>query len=310
VPERVADGIRQMAELPFAGLVLAGTGALLAAFAFIWRNWRRARLLEDTPTARIRSAPQGYVELEGEGRPLPGPPIVAPLTGTPCLWYRYRVEIEEEDSHGQAVHRRWRTLASGVSDALFEVDDGTGRCVIDPEGAEVVPDVSDTWYGDTPKPAAGPKRLGRLTIGSGDYRYTEERLLPGHLYAVGWFESVRPGDGDLRAEISARLRAWKQDPGMLLRRFDRNGDGEIDAAEWEHARAEAERETLAERAERAVQSATHLLRLPTDGRPFILSAEPQARLAGRFRRRALGALLATALVALALGWVLWARFSA
>ncbi len=304
----VADGIRQMADLPYAGLVLAVTGALVAAFAFIWRNWRRARLLEDTPTARIRSAPQGYVELEGEGRPLPGPPIVAPLTGTPCLWYRYRVEIEEEDGHGQAAHRRWRTLASGVSDALFELDDGSGRCVIDPEGAEVVPHVSDTWYGDTPKPAAGPRRIGRLIVGSGDYRYTEARLLPGNLYAVGWFESVHPGDADLRAEVAARLRAWKQDPGMLLRRFDRDGDGGIDAGEWEQARVEAEHETLVERAERGVQSATHLLRLPADGRPFILSAEPQAQLAGRFRRRALGALAATLVVALALGWVLWARF--
>ncbi|MHB8534336.1 MAG: hypothetical protein ACYDBW_02700, partial [Sulfuricaulis sp.] len=35
-----------------------------------WRTWRHVsdiRLIQDTPTARIRSAPQGYVELEGLG---------------------------------------------------------------------------------------------------------------------------------------------------------------------------------------------------------------------------------------------------
>src|SRR3989344_2532101 len=54
-----------------------------------WRTWRHVshiRLVEDTPTAQNRSAPQGYVELEGNGKLMDGPPIIAKLSGLPCVW--------------------------------------------------------------------------------------------------------------------------------------------------------------------------------------------------------------------------------
>src|SRR4030067_2822595 len=69
---------------------------LTAGSAFCsWRTWRHVshvRLIEDTPTAKIRSAPQGYVELEGLGKLMDGPPIIARLTGLPCVWDRYTIE--------------------------------------------------------------------------------------------------------------------------------------------------------------------------------------------------------------------------
>ena len=54
--------------------VAVGIGiAVLAAGSVYccWRTWRyvnHIRLIEDTPTCKIRSAPQGYVELEGLGK--------------------------------------------------------------------------------------------------------------------------------------------------------------------------------------------------------------------------------------------------
>ena len=71
--------------------------ALLAAGSGYssWRTWRlvsHIRLVEDTPTAKIRSAPQGYVELEGVGKLMDGPPIIAKLSGLPCVWFRYKIE--------------------------------------------------------------------------------------------------------------------------------------------------------------------------------------------------------------------------
>lgn len=289
--DRLAQEIRSLPDPAFYGLVALLAGLVLFAFYAIWRNLYRARLIEDTPTARIRSAPQGYVELEGEGLLLPGMPVVAPLTGLPCLWYRYRVERERRHTdHRGRTHTTWETVDSGVSEAIFALEDGTGRCVIDPDGAEVVPDAKDVWYGSSRRPVAGPgSSPGFFTAGR--YRYTEERLLPGHLYAIGWFQSVRNADGDTRAELSALLRAWKRDPVRLHQRFDRDGDGQIDAREWEVARAEAEREVLEARARRAAEPATHLLGRPPDGRqPFILSATPQEDLSSRYRRRALLAL--------------------
>jgi len=49
----------------------------LVAFYLSFRYWYRARLIEDVPTARIRSAPQGYVELEGTGQPLETAPLIS-----------------------------------------------------------------------------------------------------------------------------------------------------------------------------------------------------------------------------------------
>ena len=57
--------VRTATTLEFAGAVAAalavGGLALRAAFTFLTRR----RLIEDTPTALIRSAPQGYVEING-----------------------------------------------------------------------------------------------------------------------------------------------------------------------------------------------------------------------------------------------------
>ena len=52
----------------FWQLALAVAAPLCFYFGF--RNWRLARLIDDTPRSRIRSAAQGYVELAGAARPL------------------------------------------------------------------------------------------------------------------------------------------------------------------------------------------------------------------------------------------------
>ena len=46
-------------------------------FAFRWLHI--ARMIEDTPTSRVRSAAQGYVEVAGRCRPLDGARNLAPL---------------------------------------------------------------------------------------------------------------------------------------------------------------------------------------------------------------------------------------
>jgi len=96
----------------FALLGGASAAGFYAAFRFLFR----LRLIEDTPTSLIRSAAQGYVELQGRGELLPGPPIVAPLTGLPCVWYRFKVEerVADYDSRG-GTNSRWRTINSGIS---------------------------------------------------------------------------------------------------------------------------------------------------------------------------------------------------
>ena len=77
----------------FIGVVVTTlvAGAAFSAYQ-AWRNLCVVRLIEDTPAAKIRSAPQGYVEIEGIGRMMDGPPIIAKVSGLPCVWYRYKIE--------------------------------------------------------------------------------------------------------------------------------------------------------------------------------------------------------------------------
>ena len=289
-------------------LLVLATGT---AFYFIWRSLHRARIIEDTPTARVRSAHQGYLELEGEGRLLDGTPIVAPLTGTHCLWYRYRIQHREShrDSRGHS-RTTWNTIQSGVSDGLFALDDGTGRCIIDPDGAEVVTVTNDVWYGHDVFPRQGPPASKSwFRLGSGDYRYTEERLMPGPVYALGWFNTVRTAQGDVNSEVALLLRDWKSDQSGLLSRFDRDGNGIIDAGEWDAAREAALQEVIRLRSHRPHAPASHVLaRAPSGRHPFLISAVPQQVLTARFRRRALIALILTFVGVAATVFYVGARF--
>lgn len=286
------------------------TCALLAAatLAGVWlgfRRLRRARLIEDTPTQRLRSAAQGYVELEGTARWMPGPEIRAPLSRTPCVWWRYRIE----QRRGSGKNARWHRLEGGVSDDLFLLDDGTGECVIDPEGAQVYPDVRRQWRGATRRPLRIPSAdrgwLGRLGIGFGSYRYSENLIsLQAPLHALGSFSTVRAArEADDKAAVRELLAEWKRDREALLARFDADGDGDIDMQEWENARAEALETVRRQRAEQAEPPDTHVLRKPADGRAFLLSTWPQDKLA-RYKRISAAFLLAGA----AVGGVLLAIF--
>src|SRR3546814_9740285 len=64
---------------------------------------------------------------------------------------------------------------------------------------------------------------------------------------------------------------WKRHHRELLRRFDRNGDGEIDVQEWDTARAAAIAEVRAAQLERSVQPDLHVLCKPSDHRRFLIS---------------------------------------
>ena len=222
------------------------TLAFLASFYFAFRSLARARIIEDTPTSRIRSAHQGYVELNGVTEYLDGQALVAPLTNKPCCWYRYSIQKKSD--------KNWRTLESETSSAAFLLRDETGFCIIDPDGAEVSADLTKTWNGSTRRPpgaAAASNLAGRtagldltMDLGAG-CRYSEEWIPEGSpLYALGLFRSLDEVDHreSRRGIMLDLLRQWKQDPEGLLARFDRDRDGRIDPEEWERARESAREE--------------------------------------------------------------------
>ena len=57
----------------------------------------RLRTIRDTPTSKIASAAQGYVELTGHGRPFGEQPLLGKLSLLPCLWYRYKIERRDSE---------------------------------------------------------------------------------------------------------------------------------------------------------------------------------------------------------------------
>jgi len=276
----------------FGIALLAGAAAFAA-----WRAWRdlhSARTIEDIPTSKIRSAPMGYIELEGAGKLMDGPPIVAPLSGLPCVWYRYRVEEQVTTYNRGRAQRRWQVVDKGESTETFWLEDDTGRVVIDPEGAEVTPKHKDVWHSSSGMSRA-PLRTNFITAflaahtSGNPHRFTEWRINPGEeLYALGLLKNLGSlmGHTTVDEDVRGLLQEWKRDQAALKERFDLNQDGRIDEKEWMLARAQARREVLRARTEQQ-QTFSEGINLvgPTNdsSRPYILSAYPQADIVKRYQ---------------------------
>lgn len=312
-----ADTVRHAAPGPYlfsaAVSLIVALASLYGAFTFL----KRKRLIEDTPTALIRSAAQGYIELEGRAELMDGDPIYAPLSNRPCVWWKYRVEQRQERTSNGRRDSRWVTIENGTSDSLFYLVDSTGRCAVDPEGAAVTPTERNTWYGSTRIPgryhdddgtwwARGMGSIGQR------YRYVESRIEPGDpLYAIGEF---RTHDGaaarfDKSKAAGDILREWKRDQSWMLQQFDANNDGQIDMQEWQQARAEAEKIAVAKHGEGGQPPPVDLMsRARTRGQPFVIHAGTEAEILKRYNWQ-LAALLSIGLPLLVMTlWSVAIRF--
>lgn len=239
----------------------ASFGLVAFISLFAWMSaLRRLRMVRDTPTSRIASAAQGYVELTGRGRPLPGTTLISKHYGLPCLWYRYKIQRRTGDS------RELEMVDEGESTEPFLIDDGSGSCVIDPAGAEILTQHHESWWRD-------------------DYLYTEWKLLDiDTLYAIGQFRTCGGNtvETNINEEMKSVLAEWKENMPELHKRFDLNGDGELDMQEWMLARKAARREAEKRMDALHAEPDTHYLLQPKDGRLFLISNMPQEKLANRY----------------------------
>ncbi len=238
-------------------LVVFVAAALINLWAWIVAlGWQRA--IADTPTSRVASAAQGFVELVGVGQPLADTQLLSPITQLPCLWYRYTVERRENGE--------WRQTEQGESDLPFSLDDGSGHCEIDPAGAQIL-----TTHDETRT--------------QGDERHTEYVLLKGdRLYALGDFVSFNGAQTVLnsRLDVGDLLAEWKADQADLHRRFDLDRDDAIDEQEWLAARQAAELEVERRHREIRKQPTQHRLQKPGSRKPYLIANYPPEKLGRRY----------------------------
>lgn len=293
------------------GIVLAfGICASFATIGFIgwFKCVKRARLVEDLATSTIRAAAQGYIEVTGRQFPVPGHECNAPLTGTPCTWWRYKVEEMRRSVSDGGRRTDIIEIERATSTEPILLKDATGQLTVDPKGAEVEPSVTVTWFGNE---AAPPRPMVISKLRSGRFRYTEERMRVGdRIYVAGEFGTApcRSRQDLFSPAVGELLGRWKHDQPKLLQRFDTDGNGRIDATEWEAARDAAKAAVATRLNTAAVQAGqNNALHKPSDGQPFLMSAKSQSDLAKKLRADARTGLF---LMALGVGGVIWMLYHA
>jgi hypothetical protein len=281
----------EIGEFLFAcGLYLSlGLGSIFYGFDL----FRKGRFIQNTPTSKIRSAAQGFIEIEGWTKPFGGQPLIAPLSQRSCIWYFYEIEEYRKDGDDSG----WVSVVKRTSDDCFIVDDETGVAVIDPDYAEVHESIKQVWHGHNSHPQPGscppPRAKGSLisryitpTFVSGRYRYTEKRIHAGeHIYVIGDF-CTQSGSNQISLKELTRdiLIEWKKDYRALIKRFDQNGNGSLEPEEWLEAQRTALKEAKQTHRELQAQPDVHIMRKsPIRGYPYIISCKSQKELTHRNR---------------------------
>lgn len=108
-----------------------GFGFGLLSFFRGFKIYREYRLLEDTPEIPIRSIPMGLAHVHGKA--LGDQLVTAPVSQTPCFFYKVDIEKYHVDSKGNGG---WRDYATDLNGVRFYLEDATGKVVVDPNNAE------------------------------------------------------------------------------------------------------------------------------------------------------------------------------
>lgn len=254
--------LNPLALCVYTGLVLAGVfldyrshhinqlplvfvlTALVATLAWAF-NFKRLLGMSEIPVATIASAAQGYVELFGTSKSLTL--TRSPIRGVECVWFRLWI-------YARDTNYMWRLADYRISEQLFELQDDSGVCRIDPGGAEVF-------------------AASRHVVVQHDHKYIEDVLFADKpVYVLGDLDtgSQINTEAEIHQDAGKLMARLKQSKAWLLQQFDLNRDGEIDMHEWELARESAYAEVRAKHAQR-LQSELHLIAKPANKRLFLIS---------------------------------------
>lgn len=108
-------------------------GAAVGVFLFFrgFKMLQLKRLIQNTPTSKVRSASMGLVELSG--MPVGPSTIPAGITGDPC--YYYRATAWERTQSGNSS--QWNQVAQESLFVPFFLQDDTGLMLVNAQGADM-----------------------------------------------------------------------------------------------------------------------------------------------------------------------------
>jgi hypothetical protein len=115
----------------FLGAIL-GFGGGIYTFVRGFREYRKYRVVADTPTIRIRSVPMGLVQIRGEA--CAEETFVSPVTRTPCYLFQVVVEEWHSESRGGG---EWKHVLTDLQSVKFDLQDDSGNILVDATNAEL-----------------------------------------------------------------------------------------------------------------------------------------------------------------------------
>lgn len=190
-----------------AWFVIGFLGGLYAFFKG-FGVYRDFRVEEDMPRVPVRGAAMGLAHVSGKAEG--GETVLSPVSRTPCLFYRLRVERQKQrsamsqynrafsifglmDSMGIGSSVKWATDKVVENGSVFYLDDGTGKIAVDLHGAEFLVQQSGQCEMDpvSADAAAGgsmdlvtPESYGAEGPDGEQRRLTEFVILPGMQYDI------------------------------------------------------------------------------------------------------------------------------
>lgn len=187
----------------------------LLAFLHGFTEYRNRLSVRGTATATASSAAIGLVELSGRG--YADNPSEAPVTRTPCAWWKVEVR-QRGDKDFRWLHGLWGRVMERSSDRLdiIELEDTTGRVVVWTRNAEIIP-IRQVWRSD--RDGDPPDGVLRLVAALGlqwparraryPMKVTEERIEQGGpLYVMGTLAERRQIPAVSQGRFAALLDKW------------------------------------------------------------------------------------------------------
>lgn len=174
------------------GLYLCGFGA---------SSQRKYDFLKDPPLVWINGIQRGFVQIRGKANL--DAPLISPLTESPCCYHRTTIEcVKKANESGLGSYRRISDETKGTQ---FVIDDGTGKVMVLPRGAEY--EFPKTYSAEIDLSLPG-LREEFLSPGLATAKPPREEALRDYLSRHAITEPTPRGGGDACATVTYRLTEY------------------------------------------------------------------------------------------------------